>query len=174
MVFKKNTKGQAAIEFLMTYGWMLLIVLIVGALIFSFVDFGSLLPNSVDLSNNLRADSTQLQADSEEDTVTIVFTYVGTQSSKINFDGDNQPLLKSDNGFECTPSEIKNLATGNNITATGNVQFIGGNLGWIKFECGANELIQGDRLDADVVIPVVNTRTTLATKSKGRVRVSID
>ena len=40
-----NKKGQAAIEFLMTYGWMLLVVLIVGALIFSFVDFGSLLPN---------------------------------------------------------------------------------------------------------------------------------
>jgi len=55
---KNNKKGQAAIEFLMTYGWMLLVVLIVGALIFSFVDFGSLLPNKIDLNNNLKADQT--------------------------------------------------------------------------------------------------------------------
>jgi len=53
--FWKQKKGQAVIEFLMTYGWMLLVVLIVGALIFSFVDFGSLLPNKLDLSNNTKS-----------------------------------------------------------------------------------------------------------------------
>ena len=68
MVFNKNKGGQAAIEFLMTYGWMLLVVLIVGALIFSFVDFGSLLPNKIELNNiefikEYGADSRKIGAD---------------------------------------------------------------------------------------------------------------
>jgi len=65
----------------MTYGWMLLVVLIVGALIFSFIDFGALLPNKLDLTGNIRADSSQLLATSGNDnTVNVVFTYCWCKS----------------------------------------------------------------------------------------------
>ncbi|MCA9460473.1 MAG: hypothetical protein KC550_08055, partial [Nanoarchaeota archaeon] len=90
MVFNKNNKGQAAIEFLMTYGWMLLVVLIVGALIFSFVDFGTLLPNKLDLSNDLRGVATEMTAYSNDfatpknNTITGVFAYNGAQKISID------------------------------------------------------------------------------------------
>ncbi len=99
-----NKKGQAAIEFLMTYGWMLLVVLIVGALIFSFVDFGSLLPNKVELSNNLRADPTGSVAYSKDaasttakNMVTVSFRYNGVK--RVTIDGNSSGrIIKEANG----------------------------------------------------------------------------
>src|SRR6056297_3577797 len=88
MVFSKKKNAQAAIEFLMTYGWMLLIVLIVGALIFSFVDFGNLIPNQINLNNNVQADATRSIAYSQEsagneNNVSVVFQYNGPRKTTM-------------------------------------------------------------------------------------------
>ena len=117
MFSKYRKKGQAAIEFLMTYGWMLLVVLIVGALIFSFVDFGSLLPNKLELSNNLRGDSTKSIAYSEEysevskrSEVRVVFTYIGSNQAQINY---KEGEIIDSFGNKCLSYRIENLDTGN-------------------------------------------------------------
>jgi len=176
----KNKKGQAAIEFLMTYGWMLLVVLIVGALIFSFVDFGSLLPNRLDLNNNLRADATQMVASAGSSRVSIVFSYVGSRASQINA---SLAKLKSDLNFECkeTGTEdviVTNLDTngeGNSSGPIQNVKFINGQLGLIVFTCPSNSnLINGDTLEGTITIPVENIRTGLQVTSRGRLRITID
>lgn len=181
MVFSKNNKGQAAIEFLMTYGWMLLVVLIVGALIFSFVDFSSLLPNQLDLSNSLRADASQMVASTSVDTTQIVVTYVGTRAATINA---SVMTLESDLGWQCNATHgdqlIENLDTGSignssSTTAGGDsIQFINGQLGLVTFACDSGKLITGDTLEGEVKIPVVNTRTGLEVVSKGRIRLTID
>lgn len=116
MVFNNKKQGQAAIEFLMTYGWMLLVVLIVGALIFSFVDFGALLPKKVDLGNNLKGDgegSLAYAFDSsltdKQDEVDIVFTYIGSTQARINYTAGR---ITTDLGENCYSYRIENVDTG--------------------------------------------------------------
>ena len=166
MVLNKNKKGQAAIEFLMTYGWMLLVVLIVGALIFSFVDFGSLLPNQLDLSNSLRADATQMVARAADGEVQIVFSYLGTRAASVI---GNESVITRDVGAECLGSDVRNLDT--NVNGS-SIQFINGQLGIITFDC--NTLVAGDTLEGQVAIPVLNDRTKLEVTSRGRLRLKID
>ncbi|MFT4243992.1 MAG: hypothetical protein ACMXYB_00875 [Candidatus Woesearchaeota archaeon] len=170
--FRQVKKGQAAIEFLMTYGWMLLVVLIVGALIFSFVDFGSLLPNQLELSNNLRAEATDMVGSAASDQVQIVFTYLGARSSTID---PNDALIALDvGGGTCTATEVTNIDTGATETPGNEVSFINGQLGLMTFECPTGQLILGDILEGEVRIDVRNPRTTLTTTSRGSIRLRID
>jgi hypothetical protein len=55
LIMRKNTKSQAAMEFLMTYGWALLVVLIVIAALayFGLLNPSRFLPDRVDLSPGL-------------------------------------------------------------------------------------------------------------------------
>lgn len=53
-IFFNKTKGQSAIEYLMTYGWMLLVVAIVGGAILSTVT-GQCLNEADMLDNNIEA-----------------------------------------------------------------------------------------------------------------------
>ncbi len=160
MVFKNKKQGQAAIEFLMTYGWMLLVVLIVGALIFSFVDFGSLLPNKMDLGNNLRGDAGSSVAYSNEATnaanmneVKVVFSYVGAKQATIAY---NSGTITNSLGNTCLSYGIENRDTGgsagcnNNLAADCDaaaataalgstpVPFLNGQTGVITFICDSS------------------------------------
>jgi len=151
MVFNNNKKGQAAIEFLMTYGWMLLVVLIVGALIFSFVDFGSLLPNKLDLSNSLKgspSDSIAYSGDTangeDANEVKIVFSYVGARQASIAANSGN---IVTGLGNKCYSYNISNLDTKDTkgcstgqTTCTAasiseSVTFLNGQTGIISFIC---------------------------------------
>jgi len=151
-----NKKGQAAIEFLMTYGWMLLVVLIVGALVFSFVDFGSLLPDKVDISTqSIRADSANSAAYSDKydavpadkNMIYVGFTYTGGQKGTIS---PIDATLTTDLSKKCFAVEVTNerLLTTQNITrnvdgslnvTTGSApEFLSGHPGTMKFECKGN------------------------------------
>lgn len=181
MIFNKNNKGQAAIEFLMTYGWMLLVVLIVGALIFSFVDFGSLLPNKIELSNNLRADPTssiaysQGAAAPDTNTIKVVFDYNG--ASKVTIAGDTTwGYLDSEvESSDCDLSNIKNVDTNINSSDTTEVSFINGQTGIATFDCdtpGIN-LVSGDTFSGAISINVKNAKTGLQIPSAGPIRMAI-
>ncbi len=156
MMFKKNKTGQAAIEFLMTYGWMLLVVLIVGALIFSFVDFGSLLPNKLDLSNNLRGDPTgSIAYDSKASVlpnqVMVVFRYNGAKRAIIS---PKDAIIKSELGDTCYAVKLTNLNTGANVnvsdidigtktysfdTTAIDTPFLNGHDGLMVFDCNSDD-----------------------------------
>jgi len=179
MVFKKDKKGQAAIEFLMTYGWMLLVVLIVGALIFSFVDFGSLLPNKLDLSNSLRGspgDSVAYSAAAtgtlEASDVRVVFSYVGAKQAQVN---STSGIITNSLSSKCLSYYVKNLDTGKiggcvsaDLSAAGDcansssgiVPFLNGQTGIMHFTCdpavgvksvGSNKPTVGQLLKNDVL-----------------------
>ncbi|USN43906.1 MAG: hypothetical protein H6500_05970 [Candidatus Woesearchaeota archaeon] len=158
MAFNKSNRGQAAIEFLMTYGWMLLVVLIVGALIFSFVDFGSLLPNKVDLNNQLRGSAAESLAYSNDaangdnvNEMRIVFSYIGAKQALINYDGGE---IIDSLGNSCYSYKVENLDTNGiagcdtdqagacddaavtALTRPTGVPFLNGQQGMISLICG--------------------------------------
>jgi hypothetical protein len=183
MVFKKGTrKGQAAIEFLMTYGWMLLVVLIVGALIFSFVDFGGLLPNKVELSNSLRGDQTGSVAYSKDtppnnNQVKILFKYTGAKRSLIPI--DNAKIV-TELGDQCNATEIKNLDTGdlvNTTTTIRKISIINSQEALATFDCSVvnsnTGLIKGDSLVGKITIYVENPKAQTEVPSSGSLRLQI-
>lgn len=177
MVFNRRRKGQAAIEFLMTYGWMLLVVLIVGALIFSFVDFGTLLPNQVELSNNLRGDATGSVAYSSnnanaslQDRVKMVFRYNG--ANRVTIDAASAGIT-TDLGGTCVGEEVQNIDTNEVQVAGSPVSFLNGHEGILTFDCSSEGLISGDNLQGDLRVDVLNPRTDLAVPSTGSMRLRI-
>lgn len=160
MAFKKtNRKAQAAIEFLMTYGWMLLVVLIVGALIFSFVDFGNLLPSTVDFSSSsIQGDPQASNAygedfGAESHYVFLAFSYTGNNRAVINASMLNMTDAISETG--CDVVLVQNDDTGAN-QATADVPFINGQRGTITFDCsaanGGTDLITGDVFEGEIIL----------------------
>ena len=173
-----NKKGQAAIEFLMTYGWMLLVVLIVGALIFSFVDFGSLLPNKVELSNNLRADPTGSVAYSKDaaapntNQVTVSFRYNGVK--RVTIDGSTAGrIIREAGSGTCTSINITNSDTLESSDNASSVTFLNGHTGYMKFDCTSTPLLNGDNLVGTIQIDVADTKTGLKIPSSGPIRLQI-
>jgi hypothetical protein len=195
-------KGQAAIEFLMTYGWMLLVVLIVGALIFSFVDFGSLLPNRIDMAGNVRPSAADSFATSSPQAITgpttspspdvvVVFTYIGTSRALINatnvvgagssLDVPNTTITTID-GNVCGSVAVKNVDIDNDLLTSGfhddpegdsGIFFINGQTGIIYFDCSTT-LLQGDVLEGDIQIAITNSRTNLAIPNTGPTRLAVN
>ena len=182
MVYNKRfRKGQAAIEFLMTYGWMLLVVLIVGALIFSFVDFGGLLPNKVDLSNTLRGDPTGSLAYSNDvangadaSQVKIVFRYTGAKRSIINV---SSASIETELGDNCPGVRLENLDTGAIANTGQEIALLNGQDALITFNCsgvdGGTGLLSGDSLVGKVIIKVKDPKSRLEVPSTGAIRLQV-
>lgn len=184
MRFNKLRKGQAAIEFLMTYGWMLLVVLIVGALIFSFVDFGSLLPNKLELSNNLRGDPTGSLAYSNGNSdptlanqVKVVFRYNGAKRSIISPIG---ALIETELGDTCAASTLTNLDTSEvvyfNVIGDNETAFLNGHDGLMSFNCTpiSGGLLGGDSLVGTISINVKDPKSRLEIPSTGSLRLQVN
>jgi hypothetical protein len=173
MDMRKNNKGQAAIEFLMTYGWMLLVVLIVGALIFSFVDFGSLLPNKLDLTNSFRGDAQRVVASADTDQFQFVVRYVGARANQIDLD-TTPPVFNPIGGKTCAFTNITDA--GGNPVNSGSVSFVNGQESVFSFDCSdaGSGLIESDVLEGDLTIKYSDPRTAALTLvSSGDIRVTI-
>ena len=156
----------------MTYGWMLLVVLIVGALVFSFVDFGSLLPNKVDIStqsikgdsaNSAAFGSTYLAA-ADQDKVYIAFTYTGGQKSTIAY---TDLTLVTNLGDTCLPINVKNerLNLNSNATSVTGINYLSGHPGMITFDCPTGTL--GALLSGDVIEGTVTVGVKDSTRGAG-------
>lgn len=179
-IFRKRNsrKGQAAIEFLMTYGWMLLIVLIVGALIFSFIDFGNLLPASIDLSGSFRGDASRMVASETTDEIQLLVRYVGGGSVVVNTT-TNAPSMSTNVGRSCTFRHLTDSAspTPNKINSSSTsgvdaVFFVNGQESVITFNCPG--LTQGESIDGGVTIQYEDVRTAgLTLTSAGDYRVPV-
>jgi hypothetical protein len=172
---KFNKKAQAAIEFLMTYGWMLLVVLIVGALVFSFVDFGSLLPNKVDISTqSIKGDSANsaafgetYSATADRSLVYIAFTYTGGQKATIAY---SDLTLVTNLGDTCASTNVKNerLNLNSNASSVTGINYLSGHPGMITFDCdhaGTNPL--GPLLSGDVIEGTVTVGVKDSTRGAG-------
>jgi uncharacterized protein (UPF0333 family) len=177
---KFNKKAQAAIEFLMTYGWMLLVVLIVGALVFSFVDFGSLLPNKVDISTqNIKGDSansaaygTTYAVTADQDKIFVAFSFTGGQKATVN---TNEITMTTNLGKECNAINLSN----DRLTGAGSagpaidINFLSGHPGMIIFDCtednagGTGANVMGALLSQDVIEGTVTIGVKDSTRGTG-------
>lgn len=191
LYLKRNKKGQAAIEFLMTYGWMLLVVLIVGALIFSFVDFGQLLPNTLELSNNLRGEATQIQATATTNHVLLTISYNGNDRVQINSTDATGNFIQDPITGTCGIGWIKNIDTDTSAGAaastygipngathnsgTANVVFLRGQEGLVEFNCtpATGNLFANDVFDGNIRLTMTNARTEVPIRSEGNIRFSV-
>ena len=200
---RNSRKGQAAIEFLMTYGWMLLIVLIVGALIFSFVDFGSLLPNAVDLNNNFRAEPTQSQATASAPSaatgaVLVTFIYNGNDRLTINAEDDDYVTNPGVNvgtadvsrienvvpGADCDLNWIKNVDT-DTATALNSAAYstltagsTSATVNFLRGQTGLAEficqgLVEDDVIEGKIILQFSSAQTGVPIKSEGNLRIVI-
>lgn len=179
MIIKKNKQGQAAIEFLMTYGWMLLVVLIVGALIFSFVDFGSLLPNKFDIkSPNIQpiVGDSFVTADGD---VLLAFKYNGVNpiTFKLSSITNTTGVFNLTYNFgddSCTNVVlIHNADSGaadiNNSGTEKKIRFRNGHSGYIKFK-NCLHFDQVDVVEGSIKLTFESTQTGSETPVYGSVR----
>jgi hypothetical protein len=156
-------KGQAAMEFLMTYGWAILVVLAaIGALAyFGVLNPGQLLP----------------------DKCTFPASFDCVDKPVVNFaTGAVQLAIRNDVGYpidtigstltgdgDCTTITLTSVvdAVNGSLDYTGATDMQPGGKAVVSFTCGTS--ISGD-FEADVQISYVNTETTLVHSAKGELR----
>ena len=172
-------KSQAAIEFLMTYGWMLLVVLIVGALIFSFIDL-DLLPQTLELSTPLISDlggsSVMVdESDTANNLIFIAFEYVGDPPIRIHHTDATLKYNLEDS--TCESEGIYNTVSkvGYDNTTESNklgVQFRTGHSGFLAFrDCSDFNLI--DNIEGNLIILYESVKAGTKLQSSGSVRLNI-
>ena len=184
MKFRNNNKrGQVAVEFLMTYGWMLLIVLIVGALVFSFVDFGGLLPNTLEFEKNFRADASQMNI--EDESITLVLDYIGTSgrisinATQVTFTDDlnndcGGDILNTSGSMTGIRTFSQDNPTWSNATPP-TLQMSRGDGLVVIIECTSPTLlVPGDSVVGTVVIPYTDIRNKVVHTSEGNLRASVN
>ncbi len=148
---KRNIKAQAAMEFMMTYGWALLaITLIIGAIAYTGVlNIHRLLPNECFISNNLVCD--EVSANSQNISLFIInglgydidilrINVTSVQGDCIGRDFEIQNVNNSDSArIDVVCVELDNETIGNNmvegklyvqynITKTGSIHELYGNV----------------------------------------------
>ncbi len=131
MMFKK---GQAAMEFLMTYGWAILVVLIaIGVLIFLVGNPSNLVGDSCRIGSPLNCGTT-LVADGTADTITIELTNGLANSIEITAAADI--ALTATDYADC--DAITSPAVPITISAGAKETII--------IDCGAIDLVSGDKV----------------------------
>ena len=174
MKFRNNNKrGQAAVEFLMTYGWMLLIVLIVGALVFSFVDWG-LLPNSLNFDNSFRADASQLNIDTTTNEILFPLEYMGT-SGRIEID-ITQVRFETNFGENCNASSIRDFSNSRNVSSSKPENFTTGREDGfvITFKCPPGVIVEGVSIEGAIILPYMDVRTKIKQTATGTLRARVN
>ncbi len=158
-------RGQAAMEFLMTYGWAILVVLAaIGALAyFGVLNPGQLLP----------------------DKCTFPSSFDCVDKPVVNFDtGEVQIAVRNDVGYpidtvgatltgdgDCTTVSLDSVTDPDNATLdyTGTTDLQPGGRAVVTFTCGGGSGISGD-FEADVQLSYVNTETSLTHSARGQLR----
>jgi hypothetical protein len=156
---------------------------IAGALIFSFVDFGSLLPNKVDISTqNIYGDSVNSIALSSENYVYLAFTHTGGQKSIINTE---TITLTTTSGKECNAIDLSNDIISLSGAVT-DINFLNGHKGTITFDCmeddnglvtnAVGNLKTKDIIEGEISIGIKNARedNAIPISNDGAFRLTIE
>lgn len=155
-----NRKGQAAMEFLMTYGWAILVVLIaIGALSY----FGVLTPQISD-SALFPAPITNIgQPVLDADTNTIEVAFKNGVGSTINVTVDNASITpeKGTCTFTAGTLQIDDANANKQITVGSNFR--------VKWTC-TNDVTSGETFKANAMFKYTNTETGLTLKQQGTVQ----
>lgn len=155
-------KGQAAMEFLMTYGWAILVVL---AAIAALAYFGVLSP-----SNLLPEQTTFAAPLANIDQATIDATSGNVQVVLKNNVGQTIKILRTQTvtGSDDCPTVSAFLVDGS--AAAGNATIANGDTFILNFTCGAQT---GDRFTSEFTFEYVNDYSDQAHSQSGNVQLKI-
>jgi hypothetical protein len=145
------------------------------------VDYGSLLPNKVDLTGNVRASATESSASASTNEVLITYTYTGNMMTTINL--DKTSIVSSLDESVCNPVWVKNVDTGAGTAGSGATSitaepvFINGQTGIMVFDCsgvnGGQGLIKDEYLEGQITISIKSSKTNVSTPNIGPIRLTV-
>ena len=152
---RSRKKGQAAMEFLMTYGWALLVVLIaIGALaFFGVLNPSRFLPNSCTLAPGFAC--TDFKADASTGDIEIVLQNgLGEALNGVDLE------LSNSNGVTGLCSSLQTFSPSAYTMADGSASTF-------TLSCGTGTMTSGTKLKADLVIRyTIGSGATALTHSK--------
>lgn len=159
-------RGQAAVEYLMTYGWAILALI---AVLFILLTSGILSPSYLvaeecSFGTNLQCDAALFN---EDDSTQLRFRLFNGFPYKIKITDVNLRTADGTQYFTGFPSDIGELDSGENITlsatlsgvavAEGSVKRFSGNLSYVSCahelgpECSDNEHVVAGRIAARII-----------------------
>jgi len=138
-------KGQAAMEFLMTYGWAILVVLVaIGALAyFGVLSPGKLLPDSCIIGNGIGC----------------------SEHMVSNADGNVKLVLQNGKGVDLTGVKVSLAGSGLTCTETAAQDVTDGQSGTFTVPCTAGIGSVSSGFKADVTVKYTEAGSTLGEKS---------
>lgn len=163
-------------------GFLTISILIAGIFFISMIDFDSLEPNKVDLSNNLQGFATESFAFTQSNIgnktyyngVALVFVYKGAK--RVDIDIVNS-LIETFDGNGCNSILLRNIDTQNIVENSEDEKtsttFINGQTGYMLFEC-ENKLITDELFEGKIKIDVINPKTMLSTPSTGILKLRVN
>ena len=117
-----NRKSQSAMEYLMTYGWAILVVLIALGALFYLGVFNPKTPSTCNANAPLTC--TDVLASDGVDTVTLVLASTGTSSAEVGAITIDSPL-----GIACTIPAFADISTDTPTSMTWTLCGLDGNDG---------------------------------------------
>jgi hypothetical protein len=162
-----NKKGQAAMEFLMTYGWAILVVLIaIGALAyFGVLNPGKYLPNSCTISNQIGC--SEFKAAAGGTAITLVLQ--NGRGTDINFSQGGWVAtainITSPSAFNCPA----NQSTGSTNLGAGpaqnpGVNFVDGATMTVIFNCGSALPAAGGKVKGNINLQYADASSSLGVR----------
>ena len=146
--------------------------LAISFIMFSMINQGNLTPDYISLNKNLQADSIASLVDSKNQEITIVFQYNGAKKTIINATS-SETFIQTVLNEQCDGVSVRNTDT--NDAPEPASTFLNGQTGVLKFSCDTSEsnvLIQGDTVEGDISIALVNPNTGIITKSSGNIKLT--
>lgn len=182
LVFKKLESRPSQIEnkppsIILILFLVILFFAFIGVAIFSVLNYinfdkvgnsNGLLPNKLDLTNNLRGDTAGMLYDKEQNELILVASYVG--ASRVGTLLENSQLTIENN--ICPLKNIKNLDT--LLETPEDIEVLNGQILILTFDCSSLENIKsGDILEGEVNIILESLKTGIKTPSAGNFRLLI-
>ncbi len=147
---KMMRRGQAALEFLTTYGWAFLVILVmIGALAyFGVINPNKFLPERCVFQQELTCKDYQVIYDPGTDTATVKFfvtNNLGAGISNINFYVNQSDALAGQSGAVCTADTTAKIPAGQSVGFTcSNIQGSYAGIGEkVKFVVSGNYTLTG-------------------------------
>ena len=152
-----NKKGQAAMEFLMTYGWALLVVLVaIGALaFFGVLNPGQFLPDACTMPPGISCSET-LASGSGDDITLVMTNGMGntlTHATSI-------VALTLSGGSSCPGTAIASWDSGETVSPV--------------FNCASGTLVSGSTVQGEVTFTYTLAGSTLAHTKTGRIALKVE
>ena len=157
-------KGQAAMEFLMTYGWAILVVLVVIGALTLFVDLDSLTPNTCNIPTSEGIICEGWSADGTLGSESITLKIKNSLGQDIDIDAVSS-LVDDDNNI-CTLAGLVAIAADDSEGAIFNTDGVGG-----AGDC-SDMIIAGQKTRANINIQITDD-DGFVKRIGGRVIISI-